>query len=43
MDAKIKKIEKKELSLIRDTKNLLAADKKRDKIVDKAKKIVKKK
>lgn len=38
MDKKIKKLEAKEKSLLKGTKNLLKEDKKQDKIVDKAKK-----
>ena len=37
MDKKIKKIQKGEKSILKDTKELLKMDKKNDKIVDKAK------
>jgi hypothetical protein len=43
MDKKISKILKKEKSAVRETKELQKMDKRRDKIVDKAKKVVKKK
>lgn len=39
MDKKIKALEKKEKVLVKDTKKLLSADKKNDKIVAKAKKM----
>lgn len=41
MDKQIRKIEKKEASVSKDLKKLEKADKKRDKVVDKAKSIVK--
>ncbi len=42
MDKKIKKIEAKEKSALKETKELLKMDKRQDKIVDKAKKVMKK-
>lgn len=39
MDKKIKALEKKSKSVVRDTKSLLEEDKKNDKIVAKAKKM----
>lgn len=41
MDKKIKALAKKEKALVKDTKSLLKADRKNDKIVDKAKKKMK--
>ncbi len=41
MDKQIRKIEKKEKSVGKDLKKLEKADKKRDKVVDKAKTMVK--
>jgi len=43
MDKKIKKIEKATKKLVKEEHNLLAADKKRDKICDYGKKMLKKK
>jgi len=43
MDKKIKKIEKKEKEVVKDTKSLLKADHKRDKECDYGKKMMKKK
>ena len=43
MDKKIKKIIKKEKGLEKSTKSLLKEDKKHDKVVERAEKIVKKK
>jgi hypothetical protein len=42
MDKKIKKIMKKEVGAVKETKELLKMDKKQDKKIDKAKKIMKK-
>lgn len=42
MDAKIKKIESKEKAALKGTKELLKMDKKNDKVVAKAKKVMKK-
>jgi hypothetical protein len=42
MDAKINKIMKKEKGAVKETKELLKMDKKQDKKIDKAKKIMKK-
>ena len=39
MDKKIKKIMKKEVGAVKETKELLKMDKKQDKLVDKAKKM----
>lgn len=43
MDAKIKKIEAKEKGALKETKELLKMDKKRDKVCDMGKKVMKKK
>lgn len=43
MDKKIKKLEKRTKSLLKEEKSLLKADKKRDKVCDYGKKMMKKK
>ena len=43
MDKQIKKMAKKTKVLVKDEKNLLAADKKRDKVCEMGKKMMKKK
>ena len=43
MDKKIKKIEKKEKEIVKDTKSLLKADHNRDRVCDYGEKMMKKK